>query len=65
MDGSARVQVVTKDNPSILRKILENYYERTGIPMVLNTSLNVKGKPIVNDTVQADEFKRLTGVHVF
>ena len=65
VDGSARVQVVTKDNPSILRKILENYYERTGIPMVLNTSLNVKGKPIVNDTVQADEFKRLTGVHLF
>jgi len=65
VDGSARVQVVTKDNPSILRKILEEYYERTKVPMLLNTSLNVKGKPLVNDGVQADEFRKLTGVHVF
>ncbi len=33
--------------------------------MLLNTSLNVKGKPMVNDGVQADEFRKLTGVHVF
>ena len=65
VDGSARVQVVAQDSPSILRKILENYYDRTGIPMLLNTSLNVKGKPMVDTGIHADEFYKETGVRVF
>ena len=44
-----RVQIVEKSNTSILRPILEEWYEKTGCPMLLNTSLNIKGQPIVND----------------
>jgi len=65
VDGSARVQVVKRDNPSILRKILEEYYERTKVPMLLNTSLNLKGKPLVNDWNQGQVFQRETQVRVF
>ena len=65
VDGSARVQVVAKDSPSILRKVLENYYDRTGVPMVLNTSLNIKGQPLVNSRAHADAFEREHSVRVF
>lgn len=61
VDGTARVQVVTPECPSILRPILEEWYESTGCPMLLNTSLNIKGQPIVDNIVDAinweDEYK--------
>jgi carbamoyltransferase len=65
VDGTARVQVVKKDCRSLLRKILEEWYERTGCPMLLNTSLNIKGKPIVNTWEDAQEWSKLYNVDVF
>ena len=65
VDGTARVQVVKKDCKSIIRPILEEWYERTGCPMLLNTSLNIKGKPIVNSWEDAVRFERLYHVAVF
>ncbi len=65
VDGSARVQIVKPSHKSILRPVLEEYYEKTGIPMLLNTSLNIKGKPMVSDWEDAEEFERETGVKVF
>ena len=65
IDGTARVQVVEKDNKSILRPILEEWYERTGCPMLLNTSLNIKGQPIVNNEQDANAFSKQYGVKVF
>ena len=65
VDNSARVQIVTEDNPSILRPILEEYYERTGVPMLLNTSLNIKGQPIVDNWQHAMDFQKMYGVKVF
>jgi carbamoyltransferase len=65
VDGTARVQVVRKHCGSIIRPILEEWYDRTGCPMLLNTSLNIKGKPIVNDWNDASEFERLYHVAVF
>tara|TARA_B000000557_G_C20677343_1_gene401585 strand:- start:192 stop:842 length:651 start_codon:yes stop_codon:yes gene_type:complete len=49
VDGTARVQVVKKNCSSIIREILELWYDKTGVPMLLHTSLNIKGMPIVND----------------
>lgn len=46
VDGTSRVQVVTKDCESVIRPILEEWYELTGCPMLLNTSMNVKGDPM-------------------
>jgi len=65
VDGTARVQVVKKDSTSIIRPILEEYYERTGVPMLLNTSLNIKGKPMVNDEADAVMFQSKYKVKVF
>ena len=65
VDGTSRVQTVEPDCPSILRQILENYYERTGIPMLLNTSLNIKGQPIVDNWADAVAFEKKYGVQVF
>ena len=55
VDGTSRVQVVGPDGSGI-RKLLEAWYEATGCPMLLNTSLNIKGKPMVNDLTDAKEF---------
>jgi carbamoyltransferase len=49
----------------IFRKVIEEYYERTGVPMLLNTSLNIRGKPIVNDERDAESFEKRYNVKVF
>ena len=56
VDGSARVQTVPEDSESILRPILECWYKRTGCPVLLNTSLNIRGEPMVNNLDHAKEF---------
>jgi carbamoyltransferase len=65
VDGTARVQIVKKDCESIFRKVIEEYYERTGVPMLLNTSLNIRGRPMVNDEHDAELFEQKYGVKVF
>jgi len=65
IDGTARVQIVKPDSKSIIRQILEEWYEITGCPMLLNTSLNIKGQPIVNTTTDAKAFEIKYGVKVF
>ena len=65
VDGTARVQIVRADSTSALRPILEEYYERTGVPMLLNTSLNIKGEPMVNTRTDAERFQTNYGVRVF
>ena len=64
VDGTSRVQTVPKDG-SPFRKLLENWYIRTGCPMLLNTSLNIKGQPMVNDINDAREFERIYNIRVF
>ena len=54
-----------KNCQSILRPILEEWYNKTGCPMLLNTSLNIKGQPIVNDENDAIKFMERSGIHVF
>ena len=65
IDGSARVQVVKKNCRSILRPILEEFYNQTKCPMLLNTSLNIKGQPMVNTIEHAKEFQNKYKVKVF
>tara|TARA_B100001057_G_scaffold500097_1_gene613467 strand:+ start:5734 stop:7578 length:1845 start_codon:yes stop_codon:yes gene_type:complete len=47
IDNTARVQTLTQEHNPKLYKLIEKFEERTGIPIVINTSLNVKGQPIV------------------
>lgn len=65
IDGTARVQVVKKDCNSVIRKILEEWYELTRCPMLLNTSLNIKGMPMVDTINDAFEFERKYKCRIF
>lgn len=64
VDNTARVQVVKPGNSNI-RRILEVWYARTGCPILLNTSLNIKGEPIVNDWHDAQKWQVKHAVKVF
>jgi carbamoyltransferase len=63
-DGTSRVQTVPKDG-SPFRQLLEQWYAATGCPMLLNTSLNIRGKPMVNDHADARNFERQYKIRVF
>jgi carbamoyltransferase len=64
-DDTARVQTLTREqNPTIYR-LLEAFRARTACPMLLNTSLNIKGEPLVNTWEDAERFARHEGVRVF
>jgi len=52
VDNSARVQTVDDLNPKF-KKLIEQFEKMTGYPILLNTSFNVKGQPIVNDVHDA------------
>jgi len=64
VDGTSRVQTVSADGSGI-RSLLEAWYDRTGCPMLLNTSLNIRGEPMVNDRADADRFEQRYNVKVF
>jgi len=63
-DGTSRVQTVSTNQSVGFRKLLERWYEETGCPILLNTSLNIKGKPIVNTVEDAQAFEQHYGVKV-
>ena len=64
IDNTSRVQTVSKkDNPGFYNLIKE-FYKKTGCPMLLNTSLNIKGQPIVNDRIDAIKFSKHYGITV-
>jgi len=48
-DGTSRVQTVNKDQHPGLYAVLSEWYKLTGVPVLLNTSLNIKGQPLLND----------------
>jgi carbamoyltransferase len=48
-DGTSRVQTVNKDQHRGLWRTLNKFYLQTGVPVLLNTSLNIKGQPLLND----------------
>ena len=53
VDYSARVQTVTKDSNSRYYDLISKFKEKTGCPLVVNTSFNVRGEPIVNSPTDA------------
>lgn len=65
VDNTSRVQTVSiADNPGF-RSLLTRWYKETGCPMLLNTSLNIKGEPIVNNRLDAERFEKIYNVKVF
>ena len=63
-DGTSRVQTVGKQDHPGVRELLEKWYFLTGCPLLLNTSLNIKGEPMVNNRRDADRFEQRYGVTV-
>jgi len=55
IDGTARIQTVSRTENPRYWSLLKHFDDLTGIPLVLNTSFNVKGQPIVNTPDEAVE----------
>ena len=53
VDGTARLQTVSRDSNPIYYDLISEFYKITGVPVVINTSMNVMGEPIVNTPEQA------------
>lgn len=53
VDGTARVQTVTRAREPRFRELIERFGDATGVPVVLNTSFNVAGEPIVETPADA------------
>lgn len=62
IDGTARVQTVSRDTNPFYYDVIDSFYKRTGVPVVLNTSFNVKGEPIVTTPVDAIRCYYGTGI---
>jgi carbamoyltransferase len=62
-DGTSRVQTVDKTNGWVYT-LLQRWYKETGCPMLLNTSLNIKGEPLVNTLEDAERWTENYGVKV-
>lgn len=53
VDGTGRLQTVSKNANPLYHKLITEFYNLTGVPVVINTSMNVKGEPIVNTPEEA------------
>jgi carbamoyltransferase len=47
VDYSARIQTVSEEDNSLYHKLISKFYEITGVPILVNTSFNIRGEPIV------------------
>jgi carbamoyltransferase len=55
VDGTARVQTVDPAQEPLVARMLHAFHDRTGVPVVVNTSLNTAGRPMVDDPRDALE----------
>lgn len=63
-DKTSRIQTVNKNN-SFLYNLLIEWYKKTGLPYLINTSLNIKGQPIINDEKDVKDFENKYNIKVF
>jgi carbamoyltransferase len=62
VDYSARIQTVHSSTNPRFHSLLERFYELTGIPILVNTSFNIRGEPIVESP--KDAFKCFMGTEI-
>ena len=53
VDGTSRLQTVSKDTNPLYYDLIKEFYKITDVPVLINTSMNVRGEPIVNTLEQA------------
>lgn len=63
-DGTSRVQTVSQADHPELYETLKLWEAKTGCPIMLNTSLNIRGKPMVNTIEDAIEFQKMYKVNL-
>ena len=55
VDGTVRPQIINEKTNKVYFNILKSFYEETGVPVLINTSFNLHGEPIINDIQKARE----------
>ena len=53
VDGTGRLQTVNRDANPLYYQLISEFHKITGVPVIINTSMNVMGEPIVNTPEQA------------
>ncbi len=53
VDGTTRIQTVTKEDNKNYREIIEEFYKLSGVPMIMNTSFNMAGEPLIETVEEA------------
>ncbi|MGI8587136.1 MAG: carbamoyltransferase family protein [Chloroflexia bacterium] len=53
VDGTARLQTVTAEENGLYYRVIREFFGHTGVPVIVNTSFNVRGEPIVNTPAEA------------
>lgn len=64
VDGTSRIQVVTREDSPLYYQLIEAFYEKTGIPALLNTSFNLRGEPIVASPLDAHRTFERSGMDI-
>jgi carbamoyltransferase len=62
VDGTARVQTVSREQNPRYHRLIEEFGRITGVPCVLNTSFNIRGEPIINTVDEAIKCLMTTGL---
>ncbi len=60
VDGTGRLQSVNKNSNTLYYDLINEFYKITGVPVVINTSMNVMGEPIVNTPQEAYQMIKKT-----
>lgn len=61
IDGTSRVQTINEKQHPGLYRVINEFYLETGVPILLNTSLNIKGQPLLNDINDIIMWEKLYG----
>jgi carbamoyltransferase len=64
-DGTSRVQTVNKNQHPGLYGVLAKFNQITGVPVLLNTSLNIKGEPMINDLTDIERWQKNYKTKIF
>ena len=60
IDGTGRLQTVSKESNPLYYDLINEFYKNTGVPVIINTSMNVMGEPIVNTPKEAYQMIKKT-----
>jgi len=64
INGMSRIQIVNKNSNPSYYSLIENFYSKTSIPLLINTSLNLKGEPIANSPKDAYSIFKKSGLDI-